>query len=170
MWNLINAILKWRCNSFKSCANTSSVKSQVSQSALWQSMRSRHFFPKMVVNFLIHIFEHRRLLVAFHTVFPVWCGCSDFVRVISCPYSLLKSCYNKMLGILAEISSAHNWILFKLYFSAGGWGRVGWRFWSCVRSRVCMWRGGVTALQQRCICSLNLQLHTQWCCICLNMS
>lgn len=51
-------------------------------------------------------------LVTSHTVFPMWCGCSGFVLVISCPYnflqSFLESCYNKMLGIPAEICSAHN--------------------------------------------------------------
>lgn len=52
--------------------NISSVKSQVSQRALWQSMRSRYFFPKMSVNCLIHLSDHRRLLVISHTVFPMW--------------------------------------------------------------------------------------------------
>lgn len=119
--------------------NINSVKSQVNQRVLWQSMRSRYFFPKVSVNCLIHLSDHRRLLVISHTVFPMW-----WVRVsyFSSPttFSFLKSSYIRILEILTKICSAQNWIwcflfLFKLCFSEEGWGRVGQRFWSCVKSQ-----------------------------------
>lgn len=118
--------------------NINSVKSQVNQRALWQSMRSRYFFPKVSVNCLIHLSDHRRLLVISHTVFPMW-----WVRVSY--FSSLQP------SVFLKVVTLEYWRYWQKYavhrtesdvscsflgcFSEEGWGRVGQRFWSCVKSQ-----------------------------------
>lgn len=128
VFSLISPVLKWKWKYF-TFANTNSVKSQVSQRVLWQSLRSWCFFPPSMMKFncLIHLFDYRR-----GSEFPMWCS-DVFVLVTAHTISFKNFLRNKILELLMDVYSKCFWISgfslpFKFCIWEGGWGRAGQRF------------------------------------------